>query len=63
MEKKIWKFFGLFLKKLLTIVKKNSILILVKRKWSFSSAGRASALQAGGHRFEPYNDHHLFTAW
>ena len=27
---------------------------------SFSSAGRASALQAGGHRFEPYNDHHSF---
>ena len=25
----------------------------------FSSAGRASALQAGGHRFEPYNSHHF----
>ena len=25
----------------------------------FSSAGRASALQAEGHRFEPYNSHHL----
>ncbi len=24
----------------------------------FSSAGRASALQAEGHRFEPYNFHH-----
>ena len=24
----------------------------------FSSVGRASALQAGGHRFEPYNFHH-----
>ena len=24
----------------------------------FSSAGRASALQAGGHRFEPCNSHH-----
>ncbi len=24
----------------------------------FSSAGRASALQAEGHRFEPYNSHH-----
>ena len=28
--------------------------------WEFSSAGRASALQAEGHRFEPYNAHHLF---
>ena len=25
--------------------------------WEFSSAGRASALQAGGRRFEPYNSH------
>ena len=25
--------------------------------WEFSSAGRASALQAGGHRFDPYNSH------
>ena len=25
-----------------------------------SSAGRASALQAGGHRFEPYRSHLLF---
>ena len=24
----------------------------------FSSAGRASALQAGGHRFDPCNSHH-----
>ncbi len=28
--------------------------------WRFSSAGRASALQAEGHRFEPVNLHHLF---
>ena len=27
------------------------------QKWEFSSAGRASALQAEGHRFEPYNSH------
>ena len=27
---------------------------------AFSSAGRASALQAEGHRFEPYNAHHFF---
>ena len=26
--------------------------------WGFSSAGRAPALQAGGHRFEPDNLHH-----
>ena len=25
--------------------------------WDLSSAGRASALQAGGHRFEPYRSH------
>ena len=27
------------------------------RKWGLSSAGRASALQAEGHRFEPYRPH------
>ena len=26
-------------------------------KWDLSSAGRASALQAEGHRFEPYRPH------
>ena len=26
--------------------------------WGLSSAGRASALQAEGHRFEPYCSHH-----
>ena len=34
----------------------------VGQRWkqfrAFSSAGRAPALQAGGHRFEPYNAHH-----
>ncbi len=25
--------------------------------WDLSSAGRAPALQAGGHRFEPYRSH------
>ena len=29
-------------------------------KWEHSSAGRASALQAEGHRFEPYCSHHFF---
>ena len=28
--------------------------------WEHSSAGRASALQAEGHRFEPYCSHHLW---
>ena len=27
--------------------------------WELSSAGRASALQAEGHRFEPYSSHHI----
>ena len=30
----------------------------MKRRRDHSSAGRASALQAGGHRFEPYCSHH-----
>ena len=29
-------------------------------KWNLSSAGRASALQAEGHRFEPYRFHSNF---
>ena len=29
--------------------------------WDYSSAGRAPALQAGGHRFEPCQSHHLNT--
>ena len=28
--------------------------------WKHSSAGRAPALQAGGHRFEPYSAHHFY---
>ena len=32
-----------------------------QRKWEFSSAGRASALQAGCHRFEPCNSHHFLN--
>ena len=31
--------------------------LLVVEKWDLSSAGRASALQAEGHRFEPYRSH------
>ena len=30
-------------------------------KWAISSAGRASALQAGCHRFEPCNSHHFLN--
>ena len=29
--------------------------------WGLSSAGRASALQAEGHRFEPCRSHHLLN--
>ena len=60
-NKKIKKSF----KKMLTREVKSSILGLVSKiltkKWSLSSAGRASALQAGGHRFEPYSDHHFMA--
>ena len=46
-------------------MKNNSIIAkrvtekLLKPKtiWGLSSAGRASALQAEGHRFEPYRPH------
>ena len=31
------------------------------RLWGLSSAGRASALQAEGHRFEPYRPHFLYA--
>ncbi len=31
-----------------------------RRMWEHSSAGRASALQAEGHRFEPYCSHHFY---
>ncbi len=29
--------------------------------WELSSAGRASALQAEGHRFEPCSSHHILN--
>ena len=62
------KFFEVFLKKGLTnqkyrgIILKSSELITDerKKKWGFSSAGRASALQAEGHRFEPCSPHQFF---
>ena len=31
-------------------------------QWGLSSAGRASALQAEGHRFEPYRPHFFFKS-
>ncbi len=31
--------------------------INLKSIWEFSSVGRVPALQAEGHRFEPYNSH------
>ena len=36
---------------------------LFKIIWRISSAGRASALQAEGHRFEPYILHHIIAGW
>ena len=38
----------------------NLVYLSSQQKWAHSSAGRASALQAEGHRFEPYSDHHVF---
>ncbi len=32
--------------------------LMLVNNWEHSSAGRASALQAEGHRFEPYCSHH-----
>ena len=45
---------------MLTYIVFSDIIISVISKWALSSAGRASALQAGGHRFEPCSAHHLF---
>ena len=47
------------LKTLLTFYAQSYILLLVRFTWGYSSAGRASALQAGGHRFESYCPHHV----
>ena len=38
----------------------NHIRDCVTLRWGLSSAGRASALQAEGHRFEPYRPHLVF---
>ena len=45
-------------KKFLTNRRQRSIIKCVAAKWEHSSAGRASALQAEGHRFEPCCSHH-----
>ena len=37
------------------------IRFLIHTKWGLSSAGRASALQAEGHRFEPCRPHFYFA--
>ena len=53
-----------FSKKVLTNAAAFAIITLVVSlkvmTWEFSSAGRASALQAEGHRFEPCNSHHTY---
>ena len=36
------------------------LLLFITTRWDLSSAGRASALQAGGHRFEPCRSHSFF---
>ena len=36
--------------------------VFVQYIWGLSSAGRASALQAEGHRFEPYRPHCYYSA-
>ncbi len=36
-----------------------NIKVVARRMWEHSSVGRASALQAEGHRFEPYCFHHF----
>ena len=48
-----------FFKKVLTNPKPCDIIYKsLASVWEHSSVGRASALQAGGHRFEPYCSHH-----
>src|ERR1700682_4438188 len=35
-------------------------MFILLKLWACSSAGRAPALQAGGHRFDPGHVHHIF---
>ena len=39
------------------VVRSERITLTISNAWDLSSAGRASALQAEGHRFEPYRSH------
>ena len=48
-------FFQTFEKKCLTM---NPRVYIITMLWAFSSAGRASAWRAEGHRFEPCSAHH-----
>ena len=51
LNKKVLTFIGLWCNIQKSVTKATD-------KWDHSSAGRASALQAEGHRFEPYWSHH-----
>ena len=46
--------------KLIFMVYSIRVAARVVATWEHSSAGRASALQAEGHRFEPYCAHHFY---
>ena len=48
---------------MLAIFEKLRYNVRVLWKRSLSSVGRAPALQAGGHWFEPSSDHHLRNIW
>ena len=41
------------------VVGSNPIRVVLVELWDLSSAGRASALQAEGHRFEPCRSHYF----
>ena len=59
----VYKIFTKISKNLLTNITLHCILnksVAKATKWNLSSAGRASALQAEGHRFEPYRFHSNF---
>ena len=56
-QRKISLIFLFFSKKVLTNLSLSAIILSVVDIREFSSAGRASALQAEGHRFEPCNSH------
>ena len=40
----------------------NFLTLITSNAWDLSSAGRASALQSEGHRFEPYRSHEARVA-